>query len=99
MLKQAMALYEADLGKDHPHTARCCAELSRVCLEHNKLDEAEGYAKRAVAALKQSGESDMLATAVDDQVAVLRKLGRGPEADILGAYAQGLRDGAKLSKD
>ena len=99
MLKQAMALYEADLGKDHPHTARCCAELSRVCLEQNKADEAEGFAKRAVAALKRSGEPGMLATAVEDHAAVLRKLGRGAEADVLDAYARGVRDGAKIPKD
>jgi tetratricopeptide (TPR) repeat protein len=99
MLKQALALYEADLGKDHPHTARCCSELSRVCLEGNKGDEAEAFAKRAVAALKQAGEPALLATAVDDHVAVLRKLGRGAEADVLAAYAQGVRDGAKLPRE
>ena len=99
MLKQAPALYEADLGKDHPHTARCCSELSRACLDQNKTDDAEAYAKRAVAALKQAGEPGLLATAVDDHVAVLRKLGRGAEADVLAAYAQGVRDGANLPKD
>ena len=41
ILKKALALYEADLGKDHPHVARCTSKLGRVCLSEDHKQEAE----------------------------------------------------------
>ena len=99
MLKRALALYEVDLGKDHPDVARCCSKMGRVCLTEDHPVEAEACCKRAVSIYEQIGNDPLdLATALEDYAAVLSKMGRASEAEKLVARARSLRESVPKSE-
>ena len=68
--------------------ARCCSKMGRVCLAEDHPAEAEACCKRAVSIYEQLGDDPLdMATALEDYAAVLRKTGRGPDAEKLEARA------------
>ena len=52
MLKRSLAIYEKDLGANHPHVARCCSKLAQCCRSMGQDAEAEKLEARAKAIQK-----------------------------------------------
>jgi tetratricopeptide (TPR) repeat protein len=90
LLEQALALKEAELGKDHPDVARTTAAMVWNLTERGDFEEALRMADRSVEILgRLDPDSIQLAYARSNRADVLVKLGRYQEADA--SYAAVLR--------
>ncbi len=87
--RQAVALKERTLGKDHPDLAISLDGLSNVLEEEGKAQEALDAADRVVEILSVNGdpESDSYARAQDVRGEALLALGRGREAEAAFSIA------------
>ena len=87
--RQAVALKEKTLGKDHPDLAISLDGLSNVLEEEGKAQEALAAADRAVEILSLNGdpESDSYARAQNVRGDALAALGKGREAEAAFSIA------------
>jgi tetratricopeptide (TPR) repeat protein/tRNA A-37 threonylcarbamoyl transferase component Bud32 len=90
LLEQALALKEAELGKDHPDVARTLATLAWAMTELGRYDEALRLADRSLAILEKLDPDGLqLVYANENRGDALIKLGRYKEAEA--SYKEVLR--------
>jgi len=82
LLEQALAIKEAELGKNHPDVARTANALSWMMTEMGNSDLAFPLADRAVATLALDPDSLQLAFARNNRGDALNALGRYAEAEV-----------------
>ena len=100
LLRRALAIYDASLGRDHLYVATCLNNLANLLQATNRLPEAEPLYRRALAI----GDADLgkdhpsVATRLNNLAQLLKATNRLDEAEPLMRRALAITE-ASLGKD
>ena len=83
--QESMEIKKKALGMKNPLVARACKKVATVAYMQEKFDQAEVYAKEALNIFTDTlgSEDEETQQTLIDLAALLRKIGRSVEADIL----------------
>ncbi len=85
LFRRALAIYEQNLGKDHPDVATCLNNVGQLLQSTNRLTEAESVYRRALTIYEQNlgKEHPTLATCLNNLAVLLKSTNRLTEAESL----------------
>ncbi len=83
LYKRALAIYEQELGPDHPHVATIIDNLASLYRNLSKYDEAELLYQRALTLAEKAANHSSVATSLNNLAELCRLQGKYDQAELL----------------